>query len=173
VHVDCGRGKMGSMLRLVRTRHPCNDSRHILLDDTDRQVHVVGGEVCYLWMPYAMLQTTEVYSSRGHVGLRREAPQKWETPERRPPTCRSTTYALNKSRYAVKISVYPHCSVSGPGFIISSIYGYKRIRNQCSRKRVQQLKKRKKSCFCWFWKNVKKRTYSFTCHLITLRLIHN
>ena len=41
---------------------------------------------------------------------------------------------------------------------------------QCPRKRVQQLKKRKKSCFLDFeknFKNVKKRTYSFRGHLVT------
>ena len=47
----------------------------------------------------------------------------------------------------------------------------------CSGKRVQQLKKRKKSCFFLILKktlkNVKKRTYSFTGHLITQPLILN
>jgi len=43
-------------------------------------------------------------------------------------------------------------------------------KNQRSRKRVQPPKKRKKSCFLDFektLKSVKKRTYSFTGHLIT------
>jgi len=35
---------------------------------------------------------------------------------------------------------------------------------QCSRKRVQQLKKRKKSCFWILKKKRKKRTYSLTGH---------
>ena len=38
---------------------------------------------------------------------------------------------------------------------------------------MQQLKKRKKSCFLDFEKKRKKRTYSFTGHLITEPLILN
>ena len=45
-------------------------------------------------------------------------------------------------------------------------------RSQCSRKRVQQLKKRKKSCFFEIWKKCKKNvglppTYSFTGRSVT------
>ena len=39
---------------------------------------------------------------------------------------------------------------------------------QCSRERVQLMKKRKKSCFFGFWKNVKERLHSFRGHLIIL-----
>ena len=54
------------------------------------------------------------------------------------------------------------------------IYAYA----HCWGKRVQQLKKRKKSCFFWILKkknvkNRRKRTYSFTGHLITHSLILN
>jgi len=45
-----------------------------------------------------------------------------------------------------------------------------RSSEQCSRKRVQQLEKNKKSCF-WILKTLKKRTHSFTSHLITQPLI--
>jgi len=40
-------------------------------------------------------------------------------------------------------------------------------RSQCSRKRVQQLKKNVKNVFLDFEKNVEKRTYSFRGHFIT------
>jgi len=50
------------------------------------------------------------------------------------------------------------------------IYATEVLCNQCSRKCVQQLKKCKKSSLFGF---KKKRTYSFTGHLITLPSIHN
>ena len=73
-----------------------------------------------------------------------------------------------------RVSVCPSVCLS---VCLSHAAASRRCGGQCSRKRVQQLKKRKKSCFLDFEKNVQKtqkRTYSFRGHLITPRpLIHS
>jgi len=80
---------------------------------------------------------------------------------------------VNQKYYRLIQSVIITVTVVFDSFALRSVDQARQTRkqNQCSRKCMQQLKKRKKSCF-WILKNVK-RTYSFTGHLITLLLIYS